>query len=52
MCGADLPMATKRRVIHSCNETNADVHEFFVSVVVPGYSFDPASVHYVCRLPC
>ena len=46
-------MATKRRVIQLCSEVNANVHEFFVSIVSPGYRFEPASdVHYSCRVPC
>ena len=52
VCYSDLPTATKRRVIHPCSEANADVHEFFVNVVAPGYTFEPTSVRYVCRSPC
>ena len=46
VCGADLPMAVKRRVLHPPNEANADVREFFVSVVAPGYSFASDIVRY------
>ena len=53
ICQSDLPVATKRRIIHPISEVNADVHEFFVSVVSPGYRFEPASeVRYTCRVPC
>ena len=53
ICKSDLPAATKRRVIHLCSEVNANVHEIFVSIVFPGYRFEPASdVHYSCRVPC
>ena len=43
ICKSDLPVATKRRLIYPCSEVNADVHEFFVSIVSPGYRFEPAS---------
>ena len=39
VCNSELPIAIKRRVIHPCSEANADVHEFFVNVVAPGYTF-------------
>ena len=52
VCNADLPTAVKRRVIHPCNEANADAHEFFMNVVSPGYTFQSTSVRYVCRTPC
>ena len=52
VCGADLPTAVKRRVLHPPNEANADVHEFFVSVVAPGYSFASDVVRYACRYTC
>ena len=52
VCGADLPMAVKRRVLYPPNEANADVREFFVSVVAPGYSFASDIVRYVCRYTC
>ena len=52
VCGADLPTSVKRRVLHPPNEANADVHEFFVSVVAPGYSFASDAVRYACRYTC
>ena len=53
ICKSDLPSATKQRIIHPSSKVNADVHEFFVSVVSPGYRFEPASeVRYACRVPC
>ena len=52
VCGADLPTAVKRRVLHPPNEANADVHEFFVSVVAPEYSFASDTVRYACRYTC
>ena len=48
VCSADLPTVVKRRVLHPPNEANADVHEFFVSVVAPGYSFASDIVCYTC----
>ena len=52
VCGADLPTSVTRRVLHPPKETNADVHEFFVSVVAPGYSFVGDAIGYACRYTC
>ena len=53
VCNSAVAIAAKRRVIHPCSEVNADVHQFFVSVVFPGYKFESKSgVSYLCRSPC
>ena len=53
VCNSAVAIAAKRRVIHPCNEANADVHQFFVSVLFPGYKFESkSSVSYLCRAPC
>ena len=53
VCNSAVAIAAKRRVIHPCSEVNADVHEFFVRVVFPGYRFESKSgVSYLCRAPC
>jgi len=50
ICNSDVPIPAKRRVIHPSSDVNADAHEFFVSVVSPGYKFESTSVSYVCRV--
>ena len=53
ICRLPLPVASKRRRINPVTEANADVHEFFIHYVVPGYVFSPSdSVKYMCLYPC
>lgn len=53
LCRLPLPVASKRRGIHPVSEVNADIHEFFVRTVAPGYAFSPCDTpKYLCRYPC
>ena len=52
-CRLPLPISSKRRLINLVTEANADVHEFFLQYVVPGYNFSPSdSSKYICKHPC
>ena len=53
VCCSDVEVASKRRLIYPVTKANAEVHNFFVQFVFPGYVFSP--VHfpkYLCRSPC
>ena len=53
VCGLDVEVASKRRLIYPVTEANAEAHNFFVQFVFRGYVF--SSVHspkYLCRSPC
>ena len=53
ICHLPLPIASKRRLINPVPEANADVHEFFIHFVAPGFIFSPSdSVKYMCLYPC
>ena len=53
ICRLPLPVSSKRRLINPVTEASADVHEFFVQYVVPGYVFSPSdSSKYICKYPC
>ncbi len=51
LCSKPLPYACKRRLLSPVTEANADVHEFFVTHVSPGFQFGEQQ-SYVCRQGC
>ena len=53
LCGSDVEVASKRRLIYLVTKANAEAHNFFVQFVFRGYVFSPVhSPKYLCRSPC
>ena len=53
VCGSDVGVASKTRLIYPVTRANVDVYNFFVNFVSPGYAFSPEGApKYLCRSPC
>ena len=52
VCRSKVLTAVQRREIYPCNAANRSIHNFFVKVVSPGYTFLPTAgaVSYFCRI--